>query len=56
MDQDDKGAEAEHRKNIQRYRYLFDFVRDPELRGILKKLLREEQGRVSGIRSRQREY
>ena len=51
-DQDQK--KEEHRRNIERYRYLLGFVRDPEMRAILEKLLKEAESNVSATESKQR--
>jgi hypothetical protein len=45
-----QNKEAElHRRNIQRYRYLLDSIRDPEIGRILEQLLKEAQERIVEI-------
>ena len=39
----------EHRRNAERYRYLQGFLRDPEMRAILRNLLDEAEDRLSEI-------
>lgn len=55
MTDDDKEAVARDRESIKRYCYLLGFVRDPEMRAILEKLLKEAQDRVSQIETKKRE-
>ena len=55
MTYDDKEAVARDRESIKRYRYLLGFVRDPEMRAILEKLLKEAQDRVPEIEAKKRE-
>lgn len=52
MTHNDKPAIADDRANIERYRYLLDFVRDPETRAVLEKLLKEAQARVLKSKSK----
>jgi len=40
---------ALHRRNIQRYRYLLDFLHDPEMCRILKQQLKDAEERLSEI-------
>ena len=47
MTYDDKEAVARDCESIKQYRYLLGFVRDPEMRAILEKLLKEAQDRVA---------
>lgn len=55
MTYDENKREAEHRRNIERYRYLLGFVRDPEMRAKLEKLLEDAQKQLAEIKSKQRE-
>ena len=43
-----KDAEL-HRRNVRRYRYLLDFMRDPETRRILEQLLKDAEQRLGEI-------
>jgi hypothetical protein len=45
---ENKDAEL-NRRNIQRYRYLLGFLRDPEMRRILEQLLKDAEERLSEI-------
>lgn len=45
---ENKDAEL-HRSNIRRYRYLLDFMRDPEMRRILEQLLKDAEERLREI-------
>ena len=40
---------AEHRRNIERYRYLLAFLRDPEMRMRLEQLLKEAMARLTEL-------
>jgi hypothetical protein len=37
---------AVHRRNIERYRYLLSFLRDPEMRKTIERLLQEAVERL----------
>ena len=40
---------VEHRRNIERYRYLLAFLRDPEMRAKLEQLLNEALERLAEL-------
>ena len=44
----------EHRRNIQRYRYLLAFLGDPKMRAHLEKLLDEAQHRLAELEDRKK--
>lgn len=46
---------AEHRRNIERYRYLLAFLRDPEMRATLEQLLKEASDRLAELERDRRE-
>jgi rubrerythrin len=48
----DDDEAAIHRRNIERYRYLLDNLRDPEMRKYLAKLLREAEEHLRELKSR----
>jgi rubrerythrin len=45
----DDDEAAVHRRNVERYRYLIENLRDPEMRKFLEKLLREAEEHLQQI-------
>lgn len=44
----------EHRRNIERFKYLLAFVRDAEMRAHLEQLLDEAQRRLADLEDRKK--